>query len=114
MVASVSTGDEGGAIMKTFIGRVTLMLVLAVAPHARAQGTPDTLRMTCAVAAETVRRAGAVVLHSGPNIYDRYVSAQNFCAREEIMTPRWVPAADTAQCFVGYTCQRESWGAGPN
>lgn len=88
-------------------------LALAGVGPAGAQGQLDTLRMSCAAAAETVRRAGAIVLHSGPNIYDRYVSAQNFCTREEIMKPVWAPAADTPQCFIGYVCQRESWGAGP-
>jgi hypothetical protein len=93
------------------------MLALAIsnvyAQGAVAQERLDTTRMTCAAAADTVRRYGAIVLHSGPNIYDRYVIAQNFCLRDEIMKPTWVPAADRAQCFVGYRCQREAWGAGP-
>jgi hypothetical protein len=114
MVGKVSARDEGSAIMKMLIRMVALGLALVAARQALAQGYPDTLRMTCAASAETVRRAGAVVLHSGPDIYDRYVSAQSFCTREEIMKPQWVRAADTAQCFVGYICQRESWGAGPN
>ncbi len=100
--------------MKNTVRMAALMLALVSSRDVAAQNHPDTLRMTCAAAADVVRRAGAVVLQSGPNIYDRYVSAQNFCAREEIMKPQWVPAADTAQCFIGYVCQRESWGAGPN
>ncbi len=89
-----------------------LTLVAISAQNAIAQEL-DTTRMTCAAAADTVRRYGAIVLHSGPNIYDRYVNAQNFCLRDEIMKPSWVPSADRAQCFVGYRCQREAWGAGP-
>lgn len=91
-----------------------LTLALVGAHHAIAQERLDTMRMTCATSAGVVRSYGAIVLHSGPDIYDRFVSAQNFCSRDEVMKPTWVPAADKAQCFVGYRCQRESWGAGPN
>ncbi|MDB5640949.1 MAG: hypothetical protein JWN07_266 [Hyphomicrobiales bacterium] len=100
--------------MNIIIRMAAATLAMAASPIAYAQDRPDTMRMSCAASADIVQRAGAVVLHSGPNIYDRYVSAQNFCSREEIMRPRWVPAADNAQCFVGYVCQRETWGAGPN
>lgn len=98
-----------------FFSRMTVLaLALGATGQASAQGQLDTMRMSCAAAAEIVRRSGAVVLHSGPNIYDRYVSAQNFCAREEVMKPTWIPSADNPQCFIGYVCQRETWGAGPS
>ena len=94
---------------------IATALGLAVtASQAMAQANPDTLRMSCAGAAQLVRNAGSIVLNSGPNIYDRYVSAQNFCTLNEIMVPRWVPSADNPQCFIGWVCQRESWGAGPS
>lgn len=73
---------------------------------AQAQGRPDSLRMSCASARGLVSTRGAVVLGSGPDIYDRYVAAQGFCQRDEITKPAWVPTADTRQCFVGYRCQR--------
>lgn len=100
--------------MKLLKRMAALALLGLCAGQAFAQNGPDTTRMPCAASAELVRRNGAVVLHSGPNIYDRYVSAQNFCAREELMKPAWLPAADTPQCFVGYYCQREDWGDGPS
>lgn len=87
--------------------------ILSAPAPSSAQARPDTLRMGCTEAASLVRRAGAVLMQSGPNIYDRYVVAQNFCQREEMMVPRWAPTADNPQCFVGYVCQRESWGPGP-
>lgn len=99
--------------MKISRPMVVLTLVVTGAITASAQERPDTWRMTCAASADLVRRAGAIVLRSGPNIYDRYVIAQNFCARDELMKPTWVRAADNPQCFIGYVCQREAWGAGP-
>ncbi|MDB5543592.1 MAG: hypothetical protein JWO64_741 [Hyphomicrobiales bacterium] len=101
-------------IKLTHLRMAALTLVTLGAQSALAQERLDTMRMTCATSADIVRRSGAIVLHSGPNIYDRYVSSQNFCFRDEIMKPTWVPAADKAQCFVGYRCQREAWGAGPS
>lgn len=71
-----------------------------------AQGRPDSLRMSCAAARGLVSTRGAVVLGTGPDIYDRFVASQGFCQRDEITKPTWVPTADTQQCFVGYRCQR--------
>jgi hypothetical protein len=100
--------------MKMITSMAVLTLAAVSCAQAIAQERPDTLRMSCAASAGLVRRAGAIVLHSGPNIYDRYVIAQNFCSRDEVMKPTWVPTVDTPQCFVGYICQRESWGPGPS
>lgn len=73
---------------------------------ALAQGRPDTLRMSCATAGELVRRSGAIVLGTGPNLYDRYVSSHAFCQRDEETVPRWLATGDVPQCFVGYGCER--------
>ena len=73
---------------------------------AQAQGRPDSLRMSCAAARSLVSTRGAVVLGSGPDIYDRYVATQGFCQRVEITKPAWVATGDMRQCFVGYLCAR--------
>jgi hypothetical protein len=73
---------------------------------AQAQGRPDSLRMSCSAARGLVSARGAVVLGSGPNLYDRYVASQGFCLPDEITKPAWVPTGDTRQCFVGYRCER--------
>jgi hypothetical protein len=92
---------------------LTLALAVLWCGGAAAQSRPDATRMTCAAAAGAVRSAGAIVLNTGPQLYDRYVASQRFCALDEIMLPRWAPTIDNPQCFIGYVCQRESWGAGP-
>lgn len=99
--------------MKVFAGIIALILGTASAAAAFAQSHPDTWRMSCAASAETVRRSGAIVMSSGPLIFDRYVVSQGFCAREEATIPTLVPAADNPACFIGFVCQRQSWGAGP-
>jgi hypothetical protein len=73
---------------------------------AQAQGRPDSLRMSCASARGLVSNRGAVVLGSGPNIYDRYVASARFCLPDEVTKPAWVPTGDTRQCFIGYRCER--------
>jgi hypothetical protein len=40
--------------------------------------------------------AGAIVLGTGPNIYDRFVSSRAFCTRDEQIEPRWLATAEYA------------------
>ena len=85
----------------------SFILLLAGQVGAQAQGRPDTLAMPCATAANIVKSAGAIVLGTGPNIYDRYVATRAFCQRDEEMIPRWTATRDTPACFVGYVCERK-------
>jgi hypothetical protein len=84
----------------------SISLLIACQTAAFAQGRPDTLRMSCGQAAGIVRQFGAIVLGTGPYIYDRYVASRAFCQRDEQTEPRWLATADTRQCFVGYGCER--------
>jgi hypothetical protein len=85
-----------------------LVLVLASTPLAaanvHAQGRPDSLSMTCAQAQALVRSSGAIVIGSGPILYERYVTGSNFCNPEEEARPAWTPTADVRQCMIGYRC----------
>lgn len=76
------------------------------APVAAAQSRPQTPRMSCAQANRLVVQRGAIVLGTGPDLYDRYVSSQRFCLPDEMTKPAWVRSADNPQCFVGYVCER--------
>jgi hypothetical protein len=73
-----------------------------------AQNRPDSLRMSCEAARRLISERGAVVLGSGPDIYDRFVATQGFCQRDEYTDPVWLPTADSRQCFIGYRCKRYS------
>ncbi|MDO9440597.1 MAG: hypothetical protein Q7T73_06885 [Beijerinckiaceae bacterium] len=100
---------------KTQLKMVVAALFLAplMTTHATAQSRPDTLRMTCGMASETVRREGAVILSTGPNIYDRYVSSQAYCQRDEETRPHWLATSDSRQCFIGYVCERKGGDPSP-
>lgn len=81
-------------------------LALATASGALAQGRPDSLRMSCDGARGLVSTRGAVVIGTGPNLYDRFVATRAFCLPDEITDPVWLPTADQRQCFIGYRCKR--------
>jgi hypothetical protein len=78
--------------------------VVAVTMPAGAQPRPDSLRMTCQQAAGLVFQRGALVLGSGPHVYDRYVRDRGFCQPTELTRPAFAPTLDHPQCFVGYRC----------
>lgn len=80
-----------------------LLLLLAAAPAA-AQGRPDSLALTCAEAQRTVLRAGGIVVGTGPNLYDRYVSDRRFCEPTQALRRSFVQTRDSASCFIGYRC----------
>lgn len=79
--------------------------VASAVPPAAAQSRPDSLRLTCAATSALVRQQGQVVIGTGPNIYDRYVSNQSYCSQDETTVPVWLQTADQNQCFIGYRCR---------
>ena len=80
-----------------------LLATLVTAP-VEAQARPDTLALSCEEAAALVTKNGAIVLGTGPNIYDRYVSQIRYCSGAEQLKAEWVKTRDNPQCFIGYTC----------
>ncbi|MHB2166320.1 hypothetical protein [Alsobacter sp. R-9] len=77
---------------------------LASPGTALAQARPDSLRMTCAQARSIVATRGAVVIGTGPYIYDRFVADRRFCSLNEFARPAFIRSRDTPQCMVGYKC----------
>jgi hypothetical protein len=87
---------------------IALLAAALWATSALAQGSrPDSLRMSCRQAASLVQSRGSIVIGTGPDLYDRYVTGCNFCYSMEFLTPAWVRTADNPQCFVGYTCETQ-------
>jgi hypothetical protein len=70
-----------------------------------AAARPSTLSMTCAIAAATVARAGAIVLTTGEHTYDRFVAQSGFCLPRQITKEAFAPTSDNPNCAIGYTCQ---------
>lgn len=82
-----------------------LLVIVSLPAGAMAQSGPTTLSMTCAHARGIVTSQGAVVLHTGPTTYDRYVRDSSFCALQETGRPAWVRTADVALCPIGQVCR---------
>src|SRR4051794_32066522 len=90
----------------SMVQRYVILLAVALLPSlAAAQPRPDTLAMSCAQVHALVVRAGTFVVGSGPNIYDRYVSGQQFCYPTQYAQDAFVRSADNPQCFIGYRCR---------
>lgn len=88
--------------MKTAL---VLLAIAGLSTGALAQPTATTLNMTCDQARQIVASQGAVVLHTGPTTYDRYVRDSSFCNRPFTARPAWVRTADVAQCPIGSVCR---------
>lgn len=86
---------------KALVWGTALGVALLAAGAARAQqGMPNTRTMSCAEVQALVARSGAVVLATGANTFDRYVSNVRYCAGAEQIKPEWVPTK-TGTCYVG-------------
>jgi hypothetical protein len=73
----------------------------ATAAHAQRL---DASRMTCAQARAVVVQSGAVILGSGPHIYDRFVAGANFCSFGETTQPGFIATRDNPACLAGGIC----------
>jgi hypothetical protein len=86
---------------------LALLALAALCPPGFAAAALFTPSMSCKAVANKVMLSGAILLYTGRDRYDRYVSDQRGCERDEVATPAWAPAADNPQCFVGYTCEHQ-------
>ncbi|MCJ8143765.1 hypothetical protein MKI84_12645 [Ancylobacter sp. A5.8] len=84
---------------------LSLPFVLLAAP-AFAQGMPNSLNMTCSATRAMVQQQGAVVIATGPNVYQRYVADQRYCDYGEETYPAWIQTQDQSQCYVGMECKQ--------
>ncbi|MFN3890508.1 MAG: hypothetical protein ACK4MV_08930 [Beijerinckiaceae bacterium] len=85
-----------------------IFAALGIAGAAVAQSRPSTTSMTCAQAQAAVQGAGVIVLGTGGQSYDRFVSNESFCTSQEIGKPVWGPTRDNPQCFIGLVCEPRS------
>lgn len=89
--------------------RTALSLALAVlAAPTMAQPRPSSLGMSCGQARQLVLGRGAVLLGTGGQTFDRFVSDRRFCEVTEVLSRAFVPTRDTPSCFVGYRCKEPS------
>jgi len=87
-----------------------VVLLTALAGVSLAQARPSTTAMSCGQAAATVAKAGAIVLTTGPNTYERFVASNAQCLPGEFTEAAQAPTVDSPSCTVGYVCkQREPY-----
>ena len=85
--------------------KTALVIVILIGAAAPAQGQrASTPAMSCQAATTLVARHGAVVLGTGPDLYDRYVVNESFCPIGYYARPAFLPTRDNPQCNVGYYC----------
>ncbi len=86
--------------------RLILIVTAALLASASvASARPSTLTMSCAVAAATVARAGAIVLSTGVHTYDRFVAHDGFCLPGQRTEIAYAPTLDSPICAIGYVCK---------
>lgn len=93
--------------------RIPAALVGALIATAAAAQQPYSPELSCRSLEKIMKSRGAVVIGTSPTEYDRYVNSSQFCYSSQHTVAAWVPSADEADCFVGYTCRendRESTG----
>ena len=82
----------------------TALALVSLTTLAAAQGRPSTSAMNCGQAARLVASRGAVVLATGRDLYDRYVSRPGLCETGYYARPAFAPTRDNPQCNIGYYC----------
>ncbi|MCP4071340.1 MAG: hypothetical protein GY742_06320 [Hyphomicrobiales bacterium] len=68
---------------------------------------PDTRNMSCGAAISLVQNAGAVILSTGPHLYDKYVANHAYCSIDQALERAYVPTTDTHRCKIGYRCREK-------
>jgi hypothetical protein len=88
---------------------VLFVLVTALATISIAGARENTANMSCDEAAATVARAGAIVLSTGVNTYDRFVADISHCMPRQTTEPALAPTLDSRFCQVGFICRGQDW-----
>jgi len=63
---------------------VVCIIAASLASASTSEARPSTTTMSCAQAAATVARAGAIVLTTGPSTYERFAASSAECLPGEI------------------------------
>lgn len=83
---------------------LALAILMGASSLALAQGRPYVPSMSCVQARRLVQSRGAIVLGTSPSQYDRYVSSEGYCQRDETAAPAFEPTRDQRSCQIGYYC----------
>ena len=93
--------------MKKLAIALSVVAVTAIASGAQAMIAErvNSQDLTASQVKQLIQKNGSVILSTGPGLFDRYVSNQSHCLSSSHDTKAaFVPTADSASAFVGYTC----------
>lgn len=80
----------------TILGLVTLISAPADAQSRRV----NSQSISCDQVRTMISKQGAVIMNTGRNTFDRYVSNRSFCQVNEVAKSDFIPTKDNAKCPV--------------
>jgi hypothetical protein len=84
--------------------KYVFVMLIAICSIPAMAARPNTTKLTYRDAAGLVDSAGAIVLSTGANTFDRYVANQGFCGNDEVAVNAYAPTLDKDSCLIGLAC----------
>lgn len=95
--------ETGNISLRAAIGVVTVTIGVCLSALS-ASARPSVYTMTCAQAQAFVKQHGAVVANTGPQTFERFVTDQRGCDRQQAAWPAYGRTRDNPQCLIGMKC----------
>ncbi len=95
-------------LTKSILTTATIVTIVLPLSTSFAAARPDTTRMTCNQVRNMVYSRGGIVLSTGRNTYDRFVSSRRFCPPGDYIERAHVRTRDRRSCPIGYTCTMDN------
>ncbi len=90
------------------ISSLLIIGLLTTTSASQASGhRPDTRYLSCGAAISLVQNAGAIILSTGPHLYDKYVANHYYCSIDQALERAYAPTTDTHRCKIGYRCREK-------
>lgn len=92
--------------MKKIALTLSVLGLISAASVAQAMNVPltSTADLSGSQVKELVQDRGAIVLATGPGLYDRYVANNSYCSPHEETQSAYVATKNSNSSFIGYTC----------
>ncbi|KZL23900.1 hypothetical protein [Pseudovibrio sp. WM33] len=96
--------------MKKIALTLSVLSLVSVASVAQAMNAPrtNTTDLTGSQVKSLVQEKGAIILSTGPGLYDRYVANGSYCSPSEETQRAYVVTKDSNHSLIGYTCVVEN------
>jgi hypothetical protein len=85
--------------------RLVLMFPLLLVAASAAAQRPSTLNMTCGEASDLIASQGEIVLTTGANTFERFVTGPGGCRVGEHAETGYAQTSDRNRCRLHYICK---------